>query len=80
MSAIHKCPGPTAAISGKNGESHIRKCIAMSISTLNRDCLSRNAREGAMGKAPEYSIRQRSSGSSLSRGKPGTWRSGTVYT
>lgn len=47
--------------------------------TLNGDCLSLGA-DVAMGIAPENQIRQRSPSSSPSRGKPGTWRSGTVYT
>ena len=66
------------AISGIKDGNRIRKTVMPIVIThLNGDCLNQNAKR-LWGFAPEYLTWQRSSHSSPSKGKPCTWRRGTV--
>lgn len=66
------------AISGHKNGNRIRQTVMPTVIThLNGDCLNLNA-ERLWRVAPEYPTWQRSSHSSLSKGKPCTWRRGTV--
>jgi len=68
----------TTAISGLKDGNRIRQFVKQIVITrLNGDCLNQNA-VWLWSKAPEYLTWQRSSRSSLNKGKPCTWRRGTV--
>ena len=68
----------TTAISGLMDGNRIRQFVKQIVIThLNGDCLNQNA-VWLWSTAPEYLTWQRSSRSSLSKGKPCTWRRGTV--
>lgn len=68
----------TTAISGLMDGNRIRQFVKQIVITyLNGDCLNQNAAR-LWRIAPEYLTWQRSSHSSLSKGKPCTWQRGTV--
>ena len=68
----------TTAISGLKDGNRIRQFVKQIVIThLNGDCLNQNA-VGLWSTASEYLTWQRSSRSSLSKGKPCTWQRGAV--
>lgn len=66
------------AVSGEKGVSRIRQSVVPTVITQTKRRLPNPKCQLAMNKGSEYSVRQRSSHSSLRKGKPSTWRRGTV--
>ena len=66
------------AVSGEKGVSRIRQSVVPTIITQTKRRLPNPKCQLAMNKGSEYSVRQRSSHSSPRKGKPSTWRRGTV--
>jgi hypothetical protein len=64
----------TTAVSGRKDERRIRQSIALIVITLTKWGLPKPKRRKAIEFALEYSAWQRSFHSSLSKGKPCTWR------
>ena len=66
------------AVSGEKGVSRIRQSVVPTVITQTKRRLPNPKCQLAMNKGSEYSVRQRSSHSSPRKGKPSTWRRGTV--
>ena len=66
------------AVSGEKDESRIRQSVVPTVITQTKRRLPNPKRQMAMDKGSEYSVWQRSSHSSPRKGKPSTWRRGTV--
>lgn len=66
------------AVSGEKGVSRIRQSVVPTVITQTKRRLPNPKCQLAMNKGSEYSVRQRSSHSSPKKGKPSTWRRGTV--
>ena len=66
------------AVSGEKGVSRIRQSVVPTVITQTKRRLPKPKCQLAMNKGSEYSVRQRSSHSSPRKGKPSTWRRGTV--
>lgn len=71
------CHGATA-VSGEKDESRIRQSVEPTVITRTKRRLPKPKRRKAMNRGSEYSVWQRSPHSSRSKGKPCTWRRGTV--
>ena len=70
-----------AAVSGEKGVSRIRQSVVPTVVTCAKRRLPKLKRPNrAMSVGSEYSAWQRSPHSSLSKGKPCTWRRGAVST
>ena len=66
------------AISGEKGVSRIRQSVVPTVITQTKRRLPNPKCQLAMNAGSEYSVWQRSSRSSLRKGKPSTWQRGTV--
>lgn len=77
IGAAGTCHNVTA-ISGEKDESRIRQSVVPTVITQAKRRLPNPKRHLAMNAGSEYSVWQRSSHSSPRKGKPFTWRRGTV--
>lgn len=68
----------TTAVSGEKNESRIRQSVVPIVTMRANWRLPKSGCQKAMGKDSEYPTWQRSFRSSLSKGKPCTWRRETV--